>query len=123
MLLLVDAIYVALFCIFLAWITAAQLAERTNQFMVSIDISKSLRLLDRLRGVRGHELLRRSCSFIRRLRGREVRRPFTAADTRLTGAPMLVAVLLISLLVFIAIGVPIAIALAGSSLLYIVIAI
>jgi TRAP-type C4-dicarboxylate transport system permease small subunit len=40
MLVLVDTT-VVLFCIFLAW-TAARLADRTNQFMVTIDISKSV---------------------------------------------------------------------------------
>jgi TRAP-type C4-dicarboxylate transport system permease small subunit len=68
MLVLVDAT-VALFCIFLAW-TSMRLAERTNQFMVSIDISKSLIywfVCAAFVGMSYYAIVR----LIRRLRGRE----------------------------------------------------
>lgn len=67
-LVLIDAV-VALFCIFLAW-TSAKLAERTNQFMVSIDLSKSIIYWVVCAGFVGmsfYAILR----FVRRLRGRE----------------------------------------------------
>lgn len=68
MLVLIDAI-VALFCIFLAW-TSAKLAERTNQFMVSVDISKSIIYWVVCAGFVGmsfYAIVR----FVRRLRGQE----------------------------------------------------
>ena len=68
LLLLVD-LTVALFCIFLA-ITAAQLSLRTNQYMVSVDISKAWVywiVCASLVAMSGYACVR----FIRRLQGKE----------------------------------------------------
>jgi TRAP-type transport system small permease protein len=68
LLLLVD-LTVALFCIFLA-ITAAQLSLRTNQYMVSVDISKAWVywiVCASLVAMSGYA----SARFIRRLQGKE----------------------------------------------------